>query len=135
MKGSCLCGHVSYEVDQFIPHATHCHCSMCRKFHGAAFATYGVVERQSFRWLTGEEHLAKFIAPNGTIRTFCQQCGSSLAFESPTTPNSIDIALSTLDDNPNELPAAHIYTSFKAPWYQITDDLPSYDKTHDLSDT
>ena len=38
-KGSCLCGSVRFSVDGFCEKAANCHCSMCRKFHGAAFGT------------------------------------------------------------------------------------------------
>lgn len=53
-KGQCLCGAVEYEVDEFSPKMAHCHCSMCRKFHGAAFATYGTAKKSAFRWLRGK---------------------------------------------------------------------------------
>jgi hypothetical protein len=54
-KGSCLCGAVAFEVDSFLESAAHCHCSMCRKFHGAEYATYVSVSRESFRLLRGED--------------------------------------------------------------------------------
>ncbi|HCA63195.1 MAG TPA: GFA family protein, partial [Pseudomonas sp.] len=41
--GSCLCGVVRYRIDAPIDALTHCHCKMCRKAHGAAFATYASV--------------------------------------------------------------------------------------------
>ena len=37
LKGSCLCGSVRYEIDGPLDGAMNCHCSMCRKAHGAAF--------------------------------------------------------------------------------------------------
>ena len=40
-KGSCLCGSIQYEVDRIDSKMGHCHCTMCRKFHGAEFATLG----------------------------------------------------------------------------------------------
>ena len=53
--GSCLCGAVKYEFDEFLPHVAHCHCSMCRKFHGSAYATIASVPRTKFRWISGED--------------------------------------------------------------------------------
>ena len=38
--GSCLCGAVTWEVSGEPNTAYHCHCKICRKVHGAAFATY-----------------------------------------------------------------------------------------------
>ena len=126
MKGSCLCGKITYSVKRFIPHTTHCHCSMCRKFHGAAFATYSVATHQDFQWLSGEALLSRYQAANGTVRSFCRHCGSSLCFESKQSPDTIDIALATLDEPTNEKPSAHIYTDSKASWYNINDDIPCY---------
>jgi hypothetical protein len=39
-RGSCLCGSVRYEVTGRFPRIVHCHCQMCRKVQGAAFASY-----------------------------------------------------------------------------------------------
>ena len=39
IRGSCLCGDVAWQVDGPVELMSHCHCSRCRKSHGAAFAT------------------------------------------------------------------------------------------------
>ena len=36
------------------------------------------------------------------------------------------IFLGTVSGNPGVLPAEHIFVAAKAPWYEITDDLPQY---------
>ena len=36
------------------------------------------------------------------------------------------IALATLDDDPGVRPACHIFVRSKAPWFEITDELPQY---------
>ena len=82
-QGSCLCNKIRFEVDEFIPNTGNCHCSMCRKFHGAAFATLAEAWRKHFRWLSGEDSLKAYTASNGTTRLFCNHCGSSLMFSSP----------------------------------------------------
>jgi len=38
---------------------THCYCATCRKLTGASFATYGHVEKARFRWLAGEDLIAR----------------------------------------------------------------------------
>ena len=40
VRGGCLCGKVRYQIKGRLFDASHCHCSMCRRQHGAAFATY-----------------------------------------------------------------------------------------------
>lgn len=130
--GSCLCGAVSYDVTDLEPKMGHCHCSMCRKFHGAAFATYGEALRENFRWVSGQDALQSYTANNGTVREFCGVCGSSLTF----APNAdegdvIEFALGTLDDAIIHRPDAHIFTAYKASWFDINDDLPQFDEGRD----
>lgn len=126
-RGSCLCGAVRFEIDEFLPHATHCHCSMCRKFHGAAYATIASAPRDKFRWLTGEDAREGYTAENGTTRTFCRYCGSSLTFASPRVPQDvIEIALGALDDDVPVTPDAHIFVASGANWAVIGDNLPQY---------
>ena len=126
-KGGCLCGAVRYEVDEFSPRMAHCHCSMCRKFHGAAFATYGEVKLSHFRWLKGEGDLQAYTADNGTTRRFCRHCGSSMTFVSKNYPDEIvEVALGTLDSYLEMSPDAHVYVDFKAGWTEIHDSLPQY---------
>lgn len=126
-RGQCLCGAVKYEVDGFSPKMAHCHCSMCRKFHGAAFATYGETRKSDFRWLQGEGELQCYTADNGTTRRFCRHCGSSMTFSSRNYDDDVvEVALGTLDSNLDMSPDAHIYVDSKASWSEIHDDLPQY---------
>lgn len=132
LTGQCLCGGIQYEVDKLEPQMGHCHCKMCRKFHGAAFSTYGEAKRENFRWVRGEELLTDFIADNGTKRQFCRKCGSSLTFAvANDTGAFIEFTLGTLDSEINERPDAHIYTDFKADWAAIEGDLPCYTEGRD----
>lgn len=43
MTGSCLCGTVRYAITGAFETVGHCHCSTCRKTHGAAFATWCIL--------------------------------------------------------------------------------------------
>lgn len=128
-RGSCLCGIVRFEIDEFLPQAAHCHCSMCRKFHGAAYATIASVLRGNFRWIDGVDALKGYTAENGTTRTFCSHCGSSLMFSSPRAPKEeVEIALGTMDDDVPVEPSAHIFVGSAANWTVLSDDLPQYEE-------
>ncbi len=125
ITGSCLCGSVSYQVDALAKAASHCHCSMCRKFHGAAFAT--LVPSQNFRWLSGGNLVKEYTAPNGTVRSFCEHCGSSLGFRvAGAAIQNMEVAIATLDQDIQITPEAHIFTAYRAPWYQPDDGLTQY---------
>ncbi|OEC49822.1 MULTISPECIES: GFA family protein [Pseudomonas] len=124
-NGSCLCGAVKYQIDAPIESATHCHCGQCRKGHSAAFASYGNVRREHFRFTAGQDQVAAFHSSPHVTRTFCRQCGSNLQwFADHPHPKWVSVALGTLDSPLGEVPQKHIYTESKADWYAIADGLP-----------
>ena len=125
--GQCLCGSIKYQVDKIEPKMGHCHCSMCRKFHGAAFATFGEAKREDFHWLEGEDYLQSYQAENGTVRQFCKQCGSSMIFAAANDSSDVvEFSLGTLDSPLDIEPDVHIFVGSKANWSKICDGLPQY---------
>lgn len=131
-RGSCLCNAIRFEVDEFEPQTGNCHCSMCRKFHGAAYATLAEARRENFRWIDGEKLIKGYTADNGTTRSFCSNCGSSLTFASPNAdPDLVEISLGCFDDEVPVRPDAHIYVASGAKWALPEDDLPRYEAGRD----
>jgi hypothetical protein len=126
MRGSCLCGDVRYEVTGPLHEFHHCHCSRCRKAHGAPFGTYAGVARADLRFLRGEESVRAFQSSERVERSFCPRCGSSLFFRTTVFPDSVWIAAGSFDDTPEIRPAFHIFVASKAPWHEITDALPQF---------
>jgi hypothetical protein len=126
VSGSCLCGAVCYEVDGPATEVTNCHCLMCRKQHGAAFATYGGYAKERLRVAQGESEIQSYRSGETTERHFCRVCGSSL-FWVDTTGQRIWVALGTLDGDPGRPVDGHIFVGEKAPWYTIADALPQYE--------
>jgi hypothetical protein len=126
VKGSCLCRGVRYEIEGALGAIVNCHCSMCRKATGAAFRTRASVPVAAFRWLTGESLLSRYESSPGETRTFCSVCGATLATFFRDHPERLGLPLGTLDDDPGARPAAHVFVGSKAPWFEITDDLPQF---------
>lgn len=130
--GSCLCGRIRFQVLDFAGAAAHCHCTMCRKFHGAAFATLASVNEASLRWISGEDCLKFYTAANGTIRGFCGECGSSILFKTPRAPAGIvEIAVGTMDVDIPVTPSAHIFVESRANWDCCRDGLPGHRRGRD----
>ena len=126
IKGGCLCGKVRYEIAGPLHAADHCHCSMCRRQHGAAFATYADFEPQDFKWTSGESHIKIFEpSPEGGW-CFCRECGSSLA--GTLNGEIVTITLGTTDGDPGLKPSFHIFVGSKAAWHDIGDGLPQFDE-------
>ena len=125
IHGSCLCKGVRYEVNGPFGQAANCHCSRCRKWSGSAFVSYAGVAQKDFRWIDGEEMLGRFASSERIFRVFCTRCGSTLAsWPSDPAVESVWVMLGTLDEDPGTRPAQHIYVGYKAPWFEIADNLP-----------
>lgn len=77
-QGSCLCAAVGFELLAPPEAVTHCHCTQCRKGHGAAFASYGSVARSKLRVLRGANSSKSYAASTTAMREFCADCGSTL---------------------------------------------------------
>jgi hypothetical protein len=124
LRGSCLCGGVRYEIEGGIDRASHCHCTMCQKAHGAAMGSYGRATRAGFRLTAGADLVARYRSSAEVERTFCSRCGSTLQWDHLSDREHVGVALGTLDDDPGVRPGVHIHVTSKAPWFEITDALP-----------
>ncbi len=122
--GSCLCGTVRYEIDGRLGPVTFCHCTTCQKAQGGAFVVAAPVRTRYFRLVTGDEWVTEFESSPGKLRCFCRRCGSPLWSRRVAEPETLRIRLGALDSDPERRPAAHIWVSDKAPWFEITDELP-----------
>jgi hypothetical protein len=99
---------------------------MCRKQHGAAFATYGTAPRNALSISDPSGALRSFRSSKWAKRTFCSSCGSSLFFEPDDEPDHIEVAIGTLNDEPGRSVEAHIFVRDKPAWIPILDGLPQY---------
>jgi hypothetical protein len=95
---------------------------MCRKSHGAAFATWAMIEPNQFRWTSGVALVERYESSPGRARCFCRRCGSPLA--AVHTGMVTEVVLGTVDGDPGVRPREHIFVGSKAPWYEIGDALP-----------
>lgn len=125
LTGSCLCGRVRYELSGAPRFINHCHCSMCRKAHGAAFGSFLHADGGMFQWTAGIEAVQNFESSPGTFRAFCTHCGSNLPVLEDEGAH-VTIPAGTLDADPGVRPIVHIHTASKAPWYSIADGLPQF---------
>ncbi len=126
-SGSCLCGAVQFEIKGQINHIVHCHCSQCRKAQGSSFATNGIVNSPDFNILSGKEQLTGYESTPGQTKYFCKICGSPIISKTAAKPDQVRIRLGTIISDIKERPVAHIFTTSKANWEEITGDIPQYE--------
>lgn len=125
LTGRCLCEAISYKITGELGPIFNCHCSKCRRWHGAAFRTRASVKKDQFSWTSGES-LLSFYETENVIRTFCSICGSNLISLHKNYPNIIGLALGGLEQDPGNRPEGNLFIDSKAPWYTPCDGLPQY---------
>ena len=127
--GSCLCGGIQFSINAELAPIQICHCSQCRKAQGGAFATNTPVETSDFEVKSGTDLLTEYESSPGKRRFFCRQCGSPIYSSRDSLANVIRIRAGLLDEPLKKVkPAFHAYTSSKCSWWEINDDLPTYDE-------
>jgi hypothetical protein len=107
VTGGCLCGAVRYEASVAPADAHYCHCRMCQRAFGNAFAT--------------------FVARRG----FCARCGTPLVFRNVYRDNRIGISIGSLDHPELAPPEIHWGIESIVPWLKIADRLP---RKHTMQD-
>jgi hypothetical protein len=125
-EGSCCCGRVRFRMRGPYGTFSHCHCTDCRKTHGAAFASYIGVRRSRLEFLQGGSELGSFTTETGTRRQFCRHCGSSLTCTVSSEPDEIYVATGTLDTPLSLKPEYHIFIRSRVPWFDPHDGLPQH---------
>ena len=126
VRGSCLCGDVSFEVSLPFEAFVNCHCSRCRKATGTAHAVNAVVLPDAFRWLSGEGSVARYdLASAASFATsFCKTCGSPLP-HATRSGRQIIVPAGSFDEPLNTVPNRHAHWQSRADWYQHGDQLPT----------
>ena len=74
IEGRCLCGAVRIEIAELPGGASACHCSMCRRWSGAA--TWGLVAGTQNVRVSGD--VARYRSSSFAERAWCPACGTHL---------------------------------------------------------
>ena len=125
-SGKCLCGNVEIKIDGKITDIIHCHCSLCRKNSGTAFATNGFVNAEDFEVVAGRESLSSFSFKPGRYRHFCAKCGSPVYSSNEDDPSRVRVRLGIIDSDITERPISHNFVTSKANWEDLDAKLPRY---------
>lgn len=131
-SGRCLCGDLRYTVSRPPIWVGHCHCESCRRNTGSAMASFVGVAADSFSVTRGT--LSSYASSPGVRRSFCDRCGTPLAYEADRFPGEVHVFLGTLDD-PNQFrPEFHVHCSERIPWFEVSDNLPRYPGSSEETD-
>lgn len=128
IKGSCLCGGVTFELTPPIIFFQYCHCSRCRKATGSAHGSSLFLKLSQFAWTKGEELVRRREMPEAEYYCtgWCDQCGSSLPWIS-RNGRYVLVPAGALDDDPGVAPTRDIHWASRAPWAVDPAELPKHD--------
>ena len=130
IKGSCLCGSITFEIDKASGPFELCHCNRCRKVSGSSEMAGVGVKVEDFHMLTGAELVKCYTAPlldspPAYQVYFCSVCGSPVPDPSPDG-DWFEIPAGLFDAPLNTKPDKHIFVEFIPDWDTISDTLPRY---------
>jgi hypothetical protein len=126
LVGRCECGTVRYRVEDAFLYASNCHCSRCRATTGSAFKPFAGIEWEKLELTDGRDALL-VVGAEELNDTRCGACGS-LLYSVVRDGAYVHVAMGSLVDAPGIRPTKHIFVGSKAPWFEITDDLPQFQK-------
>jgi hypothetical protein len=119
--GGCQCGAVRYRVTGALGSAGICHCRMCQRAAGNAFAP--LVTARGVVW-QGEP--ARWASSNIAERGFCARCGTPLFLRDLDRDDEVELMIGTLDDPGLTPPDHHYGVESRVPWLKLADGLPEY---------
>ena len=119
--GGCLCGKIRYRVTGE-PRVHYCHCDMCRRATGSAFAVLAWLRSAGVSWQS-EEPTYRRSSPLAQ-RGFCRACGTPLTLAYDAAIDEIALHVGTFD-NPAELEPQYNHGSAqRLSWVSCGLDLP-----------
>jgi len=125
ISGGCLCEAVRYRLRAKLNDTGYCHCRICQRASGAPVMAFGTVPLAAIE-LVGRSQPRRRRSSDIAERWYCGDCGTPLAIHADYQPDTIDIALATLDDPSAFMPSFHIWTESRISWFDTADDCPRH---------
>ena len=120
--GGCQCGAVRYALYVAPQQAHACHCRMCQRAVGGAFALLAGAPKAEFAWTKGAP--AMFASSNLAQRGFCRACGTPLSFTYNLDTARQYVTIGSLDD-PEQAPIIRQFgIESRLSWVRFCEGVP-----------
>ena len=126
VKGSCLCGGVTFTLTGPLRDSVSCHCIQCRKTSGHYVSATQVDADQLD--ITKDATLAWYRSSPPAERGFCRLCGSSRFWRHDADNGAVSVMSGTLDCPTGITTSKHIFVADKGDYYTLADGLPQHDQ-------
>ena len=124
-QGSCLCGAVCFDAQLPSLWVAHCHCSRCRRAHGAAFVTWVGLRESDVSIADASGALRWHDSDLGGSRGFCGECGSPMFFKGVPWSGELHVARALFTGPVDREPQVHACYDTHVPWVTLGDSLPT----------
>ena len=124
-SGRCLCGEISYSVDEEPLFTGNCHCKDCQRASGSAYIP-AIIFQENDVVVSGKANYFELQTDNGNghERGFCPNCGSQLFARFNNMPGMLGIKAGTLNDSSKYSPMLDFYVGSAASWDFMNPELP-----------
>lgn len=127
ITGSCLCGDITYRLEDEFETYNLCHCSQCQKISGSAHVANLFTAPNNIEWLSGEEQLLKYDVPGRDIRNvFCKKCGCNMPYVTHSGRYLL-VPAGSLDRTPSLSPQQVIFWTERMDWYEHIGEVEKFD--------
>lgn len=117
MKGNCLCGNVTIEVEDINTFEA-CHCTMCRRWgSGPLMAVHCSTEVN----ISGKESMTVYASSAWAERAFCHKCGTNLYYHQLGSKTFV-LSLGLFQDHANFDFTSQIFIDKKPDYYEFAND-------------
>ena len=122
--GGCLCGFTRYEASGTTLGSFVCHCRMCQRASGSAFAALFYVTEKNVRLTKGS--VKTYESSPGVNRDFCGECGSALFFRRENRPGQCAIMVGSPDTPDDFTPDVRMFLANTVSWLKDLDRTTGY---------
>lgn len=124
-SGQCLCGAITYSINQESVFSGNCHCTSCQKSSGSAYAPAMIFPEKAVTIHGNVTSYSRTADSGGTHqRGFCPTCGSQLFSWFSNMPGMLGVKAGTLQDPSRYIPKLDFHVKSAAPWDFMDPKLP-----------
>jgi len=115
LKGTCRCGHTSFEISAPPLVTSACHCRGCQQMSSSAYSLTAIMPAPAFRVTEGEPVKGGLQGPQAD-HFFCPDCKTWMFTRIPGYDEIVNVRPTLLDDPGWAEPFIETMTAEKLPW-------------------
>ena len=136
ITGSCHCKGIMFGLIKTPTQIQNCYCSICRKIHGSALASWSPIKEMCIKFIK-HESLVAYQSSSKVKRGFCNVCGANIFLKYEYQKGTLWLATGVFDDIIHDgidnesikrnnwhskAKKWHIYCNSASDWFKVPND-------------